>query len=123
MCCKSVNSIQSYVFNLTVKLLRIQVERLMTSVIAFVITVDWLRCEANCQALLGGDDIVLSRKRRLVLSICMLSGAIWDNIVIQFILVLINIFVPLHNIFMPEKIYWYHCIIYVCLIKHIRSIA
>ena len=24
----------------------------MTSVIAFVITVDWLRCEANCQALL-----------------------------------------------------------------------
>ena len=29
-------------------LLWIQVERLMTSVIAFVITVDWLRCEANC---------------------------------------------------------------------------
>ena len=43
----------------------------MTSVIAFVITVDWLRCETNCQALLGGDDIVLSGKRRLVLSICM----------------------------------------------------
>ena len=43
----------------------------MTSVIAFVITVDWLRCEANCQALLGGDDIVLSGKRHLVLSICM----------------------------------------------------
>ena len=34
-------------------LLRIQVERLMTSVIALVITVDWLRCEANCQTLLG----------------------------------------------------------------------
>ena len=32
----------------------------MTSVIAFVITVDWLCCEANCQTLLGGDDIVLS---------------------------------------------------------------
>ena len=44
-------------------LLRIQVERLMTSVIAFVITVDWLRCEANCQALLGGDNIVLSGKK------------------------------------------------------------
>ena len=43
----------------------------MTSVIAFVITVDWLRCETNCQALLGGDDIVLSGKRGLVLSICM----------------------------------------------------
>ena len=39
---------------------RNQVERLMTSVIAFVITVDWLRCEANCQTLLGGDDIVSS---------------------------------------------------------------
>ena len=37
-----------------------------------------------------------------------LSGAIWDNIVIQFILVLINIFVSLHNIFMPEK---YNCAI------------
>ena len=47
-------------------ILRIQVERLMTSVIAFVITVDWLRCEANCQVLLGGDDIVLSGKRCLV---------------------------------------------------------
>jgi len=35
-------------------LLRIQVERLMTSVMAFVITVDWLRCEANCHTLLGG---------------------------------------------------------------------
>ena len=35
-------------------LLRIQVERLMTSVIAFVITVNWLRCEANCHTLLGG---------------------------------------------------------------------
>ena len=34
-------------------LLRIQVERLMTSVIALVITVNWLRCEANCQTLLG----------------------------------------------------------------------
>ena len=43
----------------------------MTSVIAFVIVIDRLRCEANCQALLGGDDIVLSGKRRLVLSICM----------------------------------------------------
>ena len=49
---------------------RIQVESLMTLVIAFVITVDWLRCEANCQTLLGGDDIVLSEKRRVVLSIC-----------------------------------------------------
>ena len=37
----------------------------MMSVIAFVITVDWLRCEANCQALLGGDDIVLSGKGAL----------------------------------------------------------
>ena len=51
------------------ELQRIQVERLMTSVIAFVITVDWLRCE-NCQTLLGGHDIVLSEKRRVVLSIC-----------------------------------------------------
>ena len=42
---------------------RIQVEHLMTSVIAFVITVDWLRCKANCQTLLGGDDIILSEKR------------------------------------------------------------
>ena len=33
----------------------------MTSVIAFVITVDWLLCEVNCQALLGGDDIVLGK--------------------------------------------------------------
>ena len=40
-------------------LLRIQVERLMTSVIAFVITVDWLRCEANCPTLLGVDGIDL----------------------------------------------------------------
>ena len=52
------------------ELQRIQVERLMTSVIAFVITVDWLRCETNCQTLLGGDDIVLSEKRHVVLSIC-----------------------------------------------------
>ena len=37
----------------------------MTSVIAFVITVDWMRCEANCQALLGGDDIVCLRKGAL----------------------------------------------------------
>ena len=39
----------------------------MTSVIAFVITVAWLRCEANCQTLLrgGGDDNVLSEKRRV----------------------------------------------------------
>ena len=51
--------------------LRIQVERLMTSVISFIIMVDWLRCEANCEALLGGHDIVLSGKRRVVLSICM----------------------------------------------------
>ena len=43
------------------------------SVIAFVITVDWLRCQANCQALLGGDDIVLSGKRRVVLSICVMA--------------------------------------------------
>ena len=33
---------------------RIQVERLTTSVIAFVITVDWFLCEANWQTLLGG---------------------------------------------------------------------
>ena len=33
---------------------RIHVERLMTSVIAFVMVVDWLRCEANYQTLLGG---------------------------------------------------------------------
>ena len=33
--------------------------------------VDWLRFEANCQALLGGDDVVLSGKRCNVLSICM----------------------------------------------------
>ena len=33
---------------------RYQVERLMTSVIAFGITVDWLRCEANCHTLLDG---------------------------------------------------------------------
>ena len=43
----------------------------MTSVVAFVIMVDWLHCEANCQVLLGGDDIFLSGKRRVVLSICM----------------------------------------------------
>ena len=43
----------------------------MTSVIAFIIMVDWLRCEANCQALLSMDDIVVSGKRRVVLSICM----------------------------------------------------
>ena len=55
-------------------ILRIQVERLMTSVIAFVIMVDWLCCEANCQALLGGDDIILSGKRHVVLSICMSWG-------------------------------------------------
>ena len=52
------------------KLLRIQFERLMSSVIGFVITVDWLCCDANCQALLGGDDIVLSGKRCVVSSIC-----------------------------------------------------
>ena len=56
---------------LTACLLRIQVECLMTSVIAFVITVDWLRCKANCQALLGWDDIILSGKKRVILSICM----------------------------------------------------
>ena len=50
---------------------RIQVEHFMTSVIAFVITVDWLRCKANCQTLLGGDDIVLFEKRCVVVSICM----------------------------------------------------
>ena len=53
------------------KLQGIKVERLMTSVIVFIITVDWLHCKANCQTLLGGDDIVLSEKRRVVLSICM----------------------------------------------------
>ena len=35
-------------------LLRIQVERLMTSVIAFVVTVDSFCFEANCHTLLGG---------------------------------------------------------------------
>ena len=52
-----------------------------------------------------------------------LSGAIWDNIVIQFILVLIDIFVSLHDIFMPEKIYSHHCMICVCLKKYICTIA
>ena len=37
----------------------------MTSVIVFVLTVDWLRCEANCQTLLGGDDSDLSEERRV----------------------------------------------------------
>ena len=37
----------------------------MTSVIAFVIMVDWLHCKANCQTLLGGDDIILSEKGTL----------------------------------------------------------
>ena len=46
-------------------ILRIQVECLMTSVIAFVVTVNWLRCEANCQTLLAGDDSNLSEKRRV----------------------------------------------------------
>ena len=41
----------------------------MTSVIVFV----WLHCEANCQTLLGGDDIVLSEKRRVVSSICVMA--------------------------------------------------
>ena len=45
----------------------------MTSVIAFVIAVDWLHCKANCQTLLGGDDIVLSEKRRVVSSICVMA--------------------------------------------------
>ena len=53
----------SYVWIYEMYIQRIQVERLMTSNIAFVITVDWLRCETNCQTLLGGDDIVLSEKR------------------------------------------------------------
>ena len=53
----------SYVWIYEMYIQQIQVERLMTSNIAFVITVDWLRCEANCQTLLGGDDIVLSEKR------------------------------------------------------------
>ena len=52
------------------QLQRIQVECLMMSVIVFIITVDWLHCEANCQTLLGGDDIILSEKRHVVLSIC-----------------------------------------------------
>ena len=43
---------------------RIQVERLMTSVISFVIMVDWLRCKANSQMLLGRDDIILHEKRK-----------------------------------------------------------
>ena len=37
----------------------------MTSVIVFVLTVDWLRCKANCQTLLGGDDSDLSEERRV----------------------------------------------------------
>ena len=61
------------------ELQRIQVERLMTSVIAFVITVDCLRCETNCQTLLGGHDIVLSEKRRVVLSICVMAIEIIKN--------------------------------------------
>lgn len=36
----------------------------MTSVIAFVIMVDWLHCETNSQTLLGGDDIILHEKRK-----------------------------------------------------------
>ena len=51
-------------------LLRIQVERFMTSVITFVITVDWLRCEANSQTLLGGVDVILCEKSPVVLSVC-----------------------------------------------------
>ena len=60
----------SYVWIYEMFIQRIQVERLMTSNIAFVTTVDWLRCKANYQTLLGGDDIVLSEKRPVVLSIC-----------------------------------------------------
>ena len=48
------NSFTELIKNALNNLLRIQVERLMTSVIAFVITVDWLCCEANCHTLLGG---------------------------------------------------------------------
>ena len=40
--------------NILYNLLWIQVERLITSVIVFVITVDGLCCEANCYTLLGG---------------------------------------------------------------------
>ena len=36
----------------------------MTSVISFVIMVDWLRCKANSQMLLGRDDIILQEKRK-----------------------------------------------------------
>lgn len=36
----------------------------MTSVISFVIMVDWLRCKANSQMLLGRDDIILHEKRK-----------------------------------------------------------
>ena len=37
----------------------------MTSVIVFVLTVDWLCCEANCQTLLAGDDSDLSEERHV----------------------------------------------------------
>ena len=43
---------ETFVFQTEIE--RIHVERLMTSVITFVMVVDWLRCEANYQTLLGG---------------------------------------------------------------------
>ena len=49
------------------------------------------------------------------------SGAIWGNIVSQFIWLLRNIFVPLCKIFIPYKNYKCHCKIYLCLIEYIFS--
>ena len=49
----------------------------MTSVIAFVITVAWLRCEANCQTLLrggeGGGMITFCRRKGALQNVSMLT--------------------------------------------------
>ena len=45
---------------------RIQVEGLTVLVVAFVVTVDWLRCEAKYRSLLGGNDDVLSGRKHVV---------------------------------------------------------
>ena len=48
----------------------------MTSVIAFVITVAWLRCEANCQTLLrggGGGMITFCRRKGALQNVNMLT--------------------------------------------------
>lgn len=42
---------------------KIQVEHLTISVVAFVVKVGWLHCETKFQALLGGNDEVLSKKK------------------------------------------------------------